>query len=351
MTILRGKIPLRVSFSGGGTDVDPFCEKYGGSVLTSTIDKYIYISIEKRRDKFIKINSFDYNQIFKFNIKKKLTIKGNLKLVKAIINYLKPYHNGFNLSIHCDAPTGSGLGTSGCLGSLLIKMLYIFKKKKISNSKVGELALLIERELVKINGGKQDQYAGMYGGFNILRFKEKYKCKQKKIVLSKSFIDELNYNSLLIYTKKKHYSNDLLSLQKKRYEKKVGKTISALHSTNKLTKNILRLFVKEDISLIGKKLHDGWMLKKKMNPYVTTPEINSLYKKLKKIGVYGGKVLGAGGGGYMLVLLPFYLKKEAVRIIKKQKMELSDYNFENTGLQIWKVKKYKINKNTRKYFL
>lgn len=88
-----------------------------------------------------------------------------------------------------------------------------------------------------------------------------------------------------------------------------------------------------------------------MNPYVTTPEINSLYKKLKKIGVYGGKVLGAGGGGYMLVLLPFYLKKEAVRIIKKQKMELSDYNFENTGLQIWKVKKYKINKNTRKYFL
>lgn len=349
--LYRGKIPLRISFCGGGTDVDPFCEKFGGSVISSTIDKYVYITLEKRNDKIVKIQSLDYNQIIQFNINKKISTLGNLKLVKAIINFFRPYKNGFNLNIHCDAPTGSGLGTSGCLGSLLIKIIHEFKNIKISKHRAGELALFIERSVVKINGGKQDQYCGLFGGFNHLEFKKNYKCKAEKILLKQDFINELNYNSLLIYTKKKHYSNDLLSIQKKRYEDKIKSTISALHKTNRLTKKFINLFKKSDIYNLGRSLDYSWKLKKKMNPFVTTPEVEKLYCKLKKVGILGGKILGAGGGGFMYIVLPFFLKQKAIKIIKQAKMEVSDFNFENSGLKIWKVKKNKINKKQKKYFL
>ena len=127
--ILRAKIPLRVSFNGGGTDVDPFCSSYGGIVISSAINKYVYASLEERKDKKIKVTSLDYDQTIEFKISDKIALTGNLNLVKAIINYFKPYKNGFNLNIHCDAPTGSGLGTSGCMGSMLIKLISKFKKK------------------------------------------------------------------------------------------------------------------------------------------------------------------------------------------------------------------------------
>jgi len=349
--ILRAKIPLRISLNGGGTDVDPFCSTNGGIVISSAINKYVYASLEERKDKKVKITSLDYNQTIEFKISDKIALTGNLNLVKATINYFKPYKKGFNLNIHCDAPTGSGLGTSGCLGSMLIKLISKYKKININNFKAAELALKIERDIIKINGGKQDQYAGLFGGFNILNFKEGYKCKVKKIKLKQSFIDELNYNCLLIYTKKKHYSSDLLTEQIKRYKKKIKSTISAL----KEMKNVNKLFIKSlysnKIYQTGKLLDRTWELKKKMNPLVTTKEIDALYKDLKRNGILGGKILGAGGGGYMLIILPFFLKSGAIKIIKKHKMNITDFNFENSGLKIWKIKKSLITSNNKKYFL
>ena len=336
--ILRAKIPLRISFNGGGTDVDPFCSTEGGIVISSTINKYVYASLEERTDKKIKITSFDYNQIIKFKINEKIALTGNLNLVKAIISYFKPFKKGFNISIHCDAPTGSGLGTSGCLGSMLIKLIADYKKIKLTKFQAGELALKIEREVINISGGKQDQYAGLFGGFNLLSFGKGYKCKINKIKLSDNFINELNYNSLLIYTKKKHYSNDLLSEQIKRYQKKIKSTMGALIEMKKINNIFLKNFKNNDLVMIGKLLDISWKLKKKMNPLVTTINIDSLYKELKKIGIYGGKILGAGGGGYMLLMLPFYLKKKAIKIIKKRKMDVIDFNFEKQGLKIWKIK-------------
>lgn len=349
--ILRAKIPLRISLNGGGTDVDPYCEKFGGVVVSSAIDKYVYTSLETRNDQKIKIISLDYNQTVSFNIKKKIAITGNLKLIKAIIDYLGPYKKGFNLSIHCDAPTGSGLGTSGSLGSMLVMLISEFKKKKISKHKAAEIALDIERNKTKISGGKQDQYAGLFGGFNLLKFKDGYKCKVKKINLKKNFIDELNYNCLLIYTKKNHYSNDLLDEQIKRYKKNTSNTIDSLHKMKKINKSLLKYLNNNNIYQVGKFLDYTWNLKKKVNPLVTTMDINKLYKDLKKIGVTGGKILGAGGGGYLLVILPFYLKNKAIKVVKKYKMEVSDFNFENEGIKIWSVDKKLLNKNTKKYFL
>jgi len=351
MKILRAKVPLRVSFNGGGTDVDPYCEKFGGIVFSATINKYVHASLEKRIDNKIKIISLDYNQVVKFNIKKELAITGNLKLVKAIINHFKPYKKGFNLNIYCDAPTGSGLGTSGSLGSMLVMLLSKFKKKKTSKAKAAEIALKIERENVKINGGKQDQYAGIYGGFNILNFKKGYKCKVIKFNLEKNFIDELNYNSLLIYTKKTHYSNDLLTHQIERYKNNTNNTIEALHEMKKINMKFINLFKKKKNYEIGKFLDYSWNLKKKMNPKVTTSSIDNLYNELKKLGIAGGKILGAGGGGYMLIILPFYLKNKAMKVIKKFKMEISDFAFEKSGIKIWEVNKNLINIKNKKYFL
>ena len=348
--ILRSRIPLRVSFSGGGTDVDPFCEEFGGSVISCTINKYVHAFLEQRRDKFIKINSFDYNQIIKFNIKDNIAYTGNLRLVKAVINQFKPFKKGFNLNIYCDAPTGSGLGTSGCLGSMLVKLMAHFKKIKISNNDVGKIALEIERDLINIAGGKQDQFAGLYGGFNLLKFKKGYSCKVKKIKLTDNFIDELNYNSLLIYTKKLHYSNDLLSEQIKLYEKKVKKTMLALKKMNVITSKIVNEMKKENIKMIGKSLDISWNLKKRMNPKVTTTQIDKLYKQLKKDGIWGGKLLGAGAGGYMLIMFPFYIKKKIIKTIKKSKMEISNFQFEKKGIKIWETQKNKISSKTN-YFL
>ena len=137
--ILRSKIPLRISLNGGGTDVDPYSEKFGGLVVSSAINKYVYASLEERKDQKIKIISLDYKQIVSFNIKKKIAITGNLKLIKAIIKHLGPFKKGFNLSIHCDAPTGSGLGTSGSLGSMLVMLLSKYKNKNYPKIKLQKL--------------------------------------------------------------------------------------------------------------------------------------------------------------------------------------------------------------------
>ncbi len=221
----------------------------------------------------------------------------------------------------------------------------------MSKFKAAKIALKIEREVVGISGGKQDQYAGLFGGFNRLSFKNGYGCKIKSLKIPNSFIDELNYNCLLIYTKKNHYSNDLLSEQVKRYKKNPNNTIGSLHKMRRINKKLLNHIKNQNIFKIGKFIDFTWNLKKKVNPLVTTKKIDELYSNLKKVGVTGGKILGAGGGGYMLIILPFYRKNAAIKVVKKYKMEVADFSFEKEGVKIWSINKRLINQNTKKYFL
>src|SRR3974390_2890169 len=168
---IRAKAPLRISFAGGGTDVPPYPETHGGCVLNAPIDSYAWGSLRPRQDKRIGIESADLNLQVEFAVGDELHMDGNLDLAKAALKRLEATGcNGFDIFLHSDAPPGSGLGSSSALVVTLVGLVREFRSIALSNYEVAEVAYLIERKDLKINGGLQDQYAASFGGFNFMEF-------------------------------------------------------------------------------------------------------------------------------------------------------------------------------------
>ena len=166
---LRGKAPLRVSFCGGSTDVSPYPENHGGVVLSTTINKYAYGTIRPRDDGWTLLYSLDYDSLLKIRVEDSPQFDGNLDLFKASIRYLHP-KRGFDLFVHCDVPPGSGLGSSGTMASLLAGLISTHERLSLSNYEIADRAFKIERDELELLGDRQDEYAAVFEGFNLIEF-------------------------------------------------------------------------------------------------------------------------------------------------------------------------------------
>ncbi len=331
--ILRGRVPLRVSFCGGGTDVDPFCREQGGVVLSTTIDMYGYISIEPRDDNQICIYSLDYQTSIQYDVRSEVSLDGRLDLIKAVLSHLG-ISQGLNIFVHNDAPTGTGLGSSGALATLLVAMLARLTGRQMSRSEIADTALHVERDILKIAGGKQDQYAAAFGGLNFIEFKGD-KSFVNPLRPAKDIINELEYHLLLVYTKKKHYSHDLIQTQIDLYKKADDDHSKALESLKELTYRMKDALVSGNIIDFGLLLHEAWVNKVKMNKRVTTDYINELYSVAREEGALGGKILGAGAGGYMLVFVPFQSRHKVARALTDRAAVVNNMRFVETGIDVW----------------
>ena len=330
--VIRGRAPLRVSFGGGGTDVEPFCVNQGGAIIGSTINKYAYCSIVPRDDEEIIVHSLDFDMTVKYNTRENYVYDGKLDLVKAALKGMD-IRQGCEVYLQCDAPPGSGLGTSSTVMVAMLAAMARWKGVEMDAYRLADLAYEVERGDLKIAGGYQDQYAATFGGFNFIEFHGRNNVVVNPLRIKKDIIHELQYNLLLCYTGNIHISANIIKDQVQNYEKKDG--FEAMCEVKALAYAMKDELLKGNLHSFGKLLNYGWESKKRMSSKITNPQVDALYNEAMAAGALGGKLLGAGGGGYLLMYCPYNLRHKVAARLEAAGGQLTDWCFELRGAQSW----------------
>ena len=336
---VRSKAPLRISFCGGGTDVSPYSEERGGLVLSATIDKYAYATLRPKSERDITVHSLDYNFVTKYNLEEPLPYDGSLDLVKAAINRLNTGENseGMDFFLHSDAPPGSGLGASS---TLVVALIGLFKHRfhlPLTNYEIAELAFQIERVDMAIHGGKQDQYAATFGGFNLIEFSEGTAIVTP-LRMPADVLNELHYNMLLCFTGKTRISSGIIETQVDNYMRRQDEVLQAMEELKAITERMKRALLQGHLTEFGGLLHDAWENKKRMAQQISPPFVDELYQTARNTGALGGKISGAGGGGYMFFYCDFERKHLVAEALEKMGARVVEFDFDFHGLQTWEVR-------------
>jgi len=336
--IIRSKAPLRISFCGGGTDVPPYVNERGGVVLSATIDKYAYGSLRLRGDHNITVKSLDYDIVAKYRVDDELVYDGELDLVKAVLkNMCNGNGQGLDIFIHSDAPPGSGLGSSSTMVVALIGLLKHWKRLPLTNYEMATLAYNVERVELAIKGGMQDQYAAVFGGFNFIEFGASAVIVNPLRIPTET-INELQYNLLLCYTGRTRLSGNIITTQVENYMRGEVEVLKAMDEMKKITIDMKNALLQNRLTDFGYLLHEAWQNKKMMAAQITSSQIDTLYETARNHGALGGKILGAGGGGYLLLYCPFDQKHQIAAELEKLGGQVVEFTFDFHGLQTWEVR-------------
>lgn len=333
--IIKGKAPFRISFAGGGTDLPYFFEKYGGAVINATINKYSYGTIVKRADKKILINS-DVEQEVMFNSIIDLNYDGKLDLVKAVIKLMQPDF-GFELYLHNDLPPRRGLGSSASLAVLICSLFNQLMETKYNDYMIAELAFRAEREELRIKGGWQDQYATVIGGFNLMEF-NKERSLVFPIRLKKEIIAELENHMLLCYVGKSRESGEVHKNQEQSFHQDEKEKIAKLMKLKDLTYNIQESLLANHLETLGRFLNETWLIKRSLDLRISNKTVDDLYETGLKNGAYGGRLLGAGDGGYILFFFSPKRRNDLKRALEAAGGDVMNFNFDLEGVQVWNSK-------------
>ncbi len=333
--IIRSKAPLRISFAGGGTDVTPYAEERGGCALNCTIDKYAYASLIPQSGKEIRVESLDYDVVADYSTAESLQFDGKLDLVKAAIRHFGN-GEGIELFLHSDAPPGSGLGSSSTMVVALIGLFKSWKRLPLTDYEIAELAYKIERLDLGVQGGRQDQYAATFGGFNFIEFYGDM-VVVNPLRIPTHTLNELEYHLMLCYTGSTRLSANILKEQIEGYVKREGDVTQALDETKDLADRMKRALLRGQLDDFGAYLHEGWQVKKKFATQITNPRIDEMYSAVRKLGVLGGKITGAGGGGYLLLYCPFRKRHIIAEQLEKIGGKVIEFGFEFRGVQTWHI--------------
>ena len=328
------KTPVRIAFAGGGTDVEPYSSDYGGFVINTTINIYFRCMLTKRNDNLINLYSNDTFFPYKFD-----TIKISDKnyqpsnLFEAIFYLTKPTL-GMDVYVHGEPPKKAGLGASASLCTCLISGIFELEGKKINPNNIAEAAYSVEQDILKNLGGRQDQYAAVYGGFNSLTFLGNSKVDIEKLKISKSFKKEIESNLILFYTGEPHTSGNIVGEQVKSYMEKKEESKRSLDKLKDIAYRMRDALLSENFELFGELLTEDLINKKKFNPLLTTEYMEDLNTLFLKHGGIGGRVCGAGGGGSMIWLIDPKRRKQIESVLEKQQGKLINFNFVEKGLEI-----------------
>lgn len=331
----RARAPLRLSFCGGGTDVSPYPEEHGGCVLSATINHYAYASLRPRRDPRLTLASLDYDVVAKYEHPKRVKFDGTLDLLKAAVKALK-VRRGADLWTHSDAPPGSGLGASSTLMVALLAVLREWLKLDLSPYELAELAYRVERVDLQLAGGRQDQYAASFGGFNFIEFGADGTVVTP-LRLRRDTLEELEYRLLLCYMGQTRQSAHIIEKQTESYREGRSATVAALEALKRQTGEMKRALLLGHVDGFGELLHEAWLHKKKLAEGISTPQVDKMYTVARREGALGGKMTGAGGGGYFLFLTRFDRRHRVAAALEKLGGQVVPFQFEPRGVQSWPV--------------
>jgi D-glycero-alpha-D-manno-heptose-7-phosphate kinase len=332
--MILSKTPVRIAFGGGGTDVEPYSKDFNGYVVNATIDKYIRTVLSRRNDNFVKI--FADEKFFSYPFKEIESFEFLNKppdLIKAILYFVKP-RIGMDVYIHGEPPKKAGLGSSASLSTSFIAGILKIKNKTININDIAEKAYKVEQNVLRNAGGRQDQYASVYGGFNGINFLGDSNVKVERLNFSKTFKRFIEKNLLLYYTGEPHTSGSMVSLQIQSYLEKKELSIRFLDRLKQIAYEIRDSLISENYEVFGKLLTKDLTVKSQFNPYIITDHMNQLNNLVIKNGGLGGRVCGAGGGGCMIWLIPPNSREKIKSLLHSQPGYLIEYKFIDNGLQL-----------------
>lgn len=342
--LVRSRSPLRLGLAGGGTDIESFFSIHGGCVLNATIDLYACCTISPKSDGKIRFIASDIGEEFESPITDFIETAGNLKLHKAIYNCIvKDYNKGqpigaFKMTTYCDSPPGSGLGSSSTLVVSIIKAYAELLSIPFGDYDIAQLAYKIERKDLGMKGGKQDQYAATFGGVNFMEFYKDDKTIINPLKVRKWIMSELEQSLILFYTGVSRDSGAIIEEQTKDIENKNSKTIDSMLLIKQESMTTKEALLKGDIKMIAESMKKGWEAKKASSEKISNNNIDRIYDLVMNAGAMAGKISGAGGGGFIMFLVPPSKRMKIIRLLDQEKTgRTMPCHFVDEGSHSWKI--------------
>lgn len=340
--IIHSKAPLRLGLAGGGTDVSPFSEDFGGAVLNTTISLYARAVIEPLDNGKIILESFDLDEYQELKSNTYLASDGKLPLLKGVYNRIvsdfvkRPL--SFKLTTIVDVPKGSGLGTSSTIVVAILGAFVEWLNLPLGDYDIAHLAWEIERKDLNLAGGKQDQYAATFGGFNFIEFSAGENVIVNPLRIKNLYKLQLEWNLLLYYTGTGRDSADIIRDQSREFEDKGSNAVSAAQAIKEISYSMKETLLRGDIDNIGNLLDISWQNKKKMSKEITNTVLDEIYDTALKAGANGGKISGAGGGGFIMFYCPANTKQKVIKELNRFGGRAYNYVFVDDGLITLTVK-------------
>ena len=339
--IVSARAPLRLGLAGGGTDVSPYTDLHGGCVLNATIDRYAYAVIRPLPEPVVRIHATDLQAEEALPAAACLPPGGPLQLHKAIYGTIVREYNGgrplgLELSTFCDAPVGSGLGSSSTLVVAMIRAFVELLNLPLDDYAIAGLAHRIERVDCGLQGGRQDQYSATFGGFNFMEFHAADRAVITPLRVKDWIISELEASLVLFYTGVSRESAQIISDQSSNVEMGSPDAIEAMHGLKREAQLMKDCLLRGDMDGIVTSMRGGWANKKQSARTVSNPHIDAIYEAAMAAGALAGKVSGAGGGGFMLFFVPTTKRMDVTRALKRFSGHVTNCHFTEKGAQAWR---------------
>ena len=344
--IIRSKAPLRLGLAGGGTDIAAYYNLYGGYVLNATVDMYAYCTIEPNETGEVEFVAADFDKKEKHGTAKELPPSAILPLHTGIYNRViadfgaanvgaKPL--SFKMTTYSDAPAGSGLGSSSTMVVAIIKAFVEWLNLPLGEYDIAALAYKIEREDIGLAGGKQDQYAATFGGFNFMEFYENERVIVNPLRLKRWIRNEIEASLILYYTGVSRESANIISEQIAHTQKGDAKNIESMHEMKKQAVFMKEALLKGDFKGFSNCLLQGWLAKKNAAASISNSFLDELYQFALDNGAESAKISGAGGGGFMMIYCNPCRKVALIRALKEKQGMVLTPSFTETGTQAWTI--------------
>jgi D-glycero-alpha-D-manno-heptose-7-phosphate kinase len=330
---------LRISFAGGGTDVPPFPALHGGCALSVTINRYAYGSLTPRLDQRVRIESVDFGATADLSPGGEVSPDKRFDLVKAAVHRFGTGddggRNGYDMVLRSSAPPGSGLGSSSTMMVALTGLLAEHHGTPLDEYEIARMAHAIEREDLGISGGLQDHYAAAFGGFNFIEFGERVIVNPLRV--RDEIVHELELGLMLCFTGITRASSRVIDDQSGRVVSGSAETMAGLQAQRELAVAMKSALLRGELREFGGLLDNAWKQKQRLSPLISNSRIDELYEVAKRNGALGGKVTGAGGGGFILFYCDFPSKHRVAEALEGAGAPIMEFSFDEDGLTTWRV--------------
>ena len=339
---IRARAPLRLGLAGGGTDVSPYCDSYGGLVLNATIDRHAYAVLRRSDEPRLRLEATDQQLQAELDPAAPLTEPGPLLLHRTVHRVMcDEFHGGvreaLQLTTFCDAPVGSGLGASSTLVVAMLRAYAELWNLALDDYRLAQLAFRIERIECALAGGRQDQYSAAFGGFNFMEFYGGERTLVNPLRIRSWIKSELEASIVLFYTGVSRESARIISDQSSGIAAGRADSLAAMHGLKLEAQTMKECLLRGDFDGIVNSLRQGWISKKASSAVVSNPLINAVYDAAIGAGALAGKVSGAGGGGFMLFFVPPERRMQVIRVLQGFDGQVSNCHFTDQGAQAWRI--------------
>ena len=341
--IHRSRAPLRLGLAGGGTDVSPYSDEFGGGVLNATINLYSYCTLLPRADGGLCFEATDRDETFTAPATAAVALDGVLPLHKAIYNrVVREFHHGkplpCRLVTYSDAPAGSGLGTSSTMAVAILGAFSEWLKLPLGEYELAHIAFEVERLELGLAGGKQDQYAAAFGGFNFMEFAAGDRVIVNPLRIRPSTLNELQASLILYHTGVSRDSARIISEQIRNVFARDAGSLNAMHAVKADAVCMKEHLLKGELAEFARILGRSWTAKKQMATVISNPEIEAVFTVALAAGARSGKVSGAGGGGYIMFMIDPCRREELVRALGVFPGQVQRFQFTATGVEMWTIR-------------